>query len=131
LLVPITAALVRPDAALDMWVWISLATFLVLLASRAWVVETGRRQLGGTPTKVRALTIASGVMLSVVLVLFMTQGGALLVQALVTGNDPIALLGGTDDQPVPNGQDPADAGGQAPAAGQAPEGAAPAAPAGG
>lgn len=119
------------DPALDLWVWISLVAFLALLGTRAYFAETGRRQLGGTPTKVRALTVASGAMLSVVLVLFMTQGGALLVQALVTGNDPIALLGGTDDQPVPNGQDPA--GGQAPAAGQpaAPEGAAPAAPGGG
>jgi hypothetical protein len=120
------------DPSLDMWVWIALAAFLVLLAGRAWIVETGRRQLGGTPTKVKALTIASGGMLAVVLVLFMTQGGALLVEALVTGNDPIALLGGADDQAGPNGQDPA-GGGQAPAGGQpvAPEGAAPAAPAGG
>jgi hypothetical protein len=93
-------------------------------------VESGRRQLGGTPTKVKALTIASGVVLSALVALFMMQAGTLLVQSLITGNDPIALLGGTDNQPVPNGQNPA--AGQAPAPAQpAPGGAAPAAPGGG
>jgi hypothetical protein len=119
----------RIDPSLDKWVWITAAIFLALLGARAYLVETGRRQLGGTPTKVKALTIASGVVLSALVALFMMQAGTLLVQSLVTGNDPIALLGGTDNQPGANGQ------GQAPAAGQpvapAPGGAAPAAPGGG
>jgi hypothetical protein len=55
------------------------------------------------------------------------------VQSLITGNDPIALLGGTDNQPGVNGQGQPVA--PDPAAGQpaapAPEGAAPAAPGGG
>ncbi len=118
------------DPAMDKWVWISAAVFLVLLGARAWVVETGRRQLGGTPARVRVLTVGAGVMLSVVVVMFMAQAGTLLVQSLLTGTDPIALLGGTDGQPVPGGQAPADPAGQAPVA-PAPEGVAPAAPAGG
>jgi hypothetical protein len=117
------------DPALDVWVWIGVAVFLALLGARAWIVETGRRQLGGTPTKVRALTIASGLVACALAVLVMMQGGALLVQALVTGSDPIALLGGSDNQPVPNGQGPALPGGGAPA--PAPGGGAPAAPGGG
>ncbi|WP_214406158.1 hypothetical protein [Pseudonocardia lacus] len=123
------------DPSLDKWVWIAAAAFLALLGVRAYLVETGRRQLGGTPTKVKALTVASGVALSALVVLFMMQAGTLLVQSLITGSDPIALLGGTDNQ-LPNGQGgqaPHD--GQAPAAGQpaapAPGGAAPAAPGGG
>jgi formate hydrogenlyase subunit 3/multisubunit Na+/H+ antiporter MnhD subunit len=121
------------DPSLDKWVWIAAVAFLALLGTRAYLVETGHRQLGGTPTKVKAVTIASGVVLSALVVLFMMQAGTLLVQSLITGSDPIALLGGTDNQPVPNGQNgQAPVGGQPPAAGQpAPGGAAPAAPGGG
>jgi hypothetical protein len=122
------------DPALDMWVWIGVAVFLALLGTRAWFVETGRRQLGGTPTKVRGLTIATTAVGAALTVLVMMQGGALLVQALVTGTDPIALLGGSDNQPGTTGQDPAAPAGPpggAPAGQPAPEGAAPAAPGGG
>jgi hypothetical protein len=125
----------RIDPSLDKWVWITAAIFLALLGARAYIVETGRRQLGGTPTKVKALTIASGVTLTALVALFMMQAGTLLVQSLITGNDPIALLGGTDNQPAPNGQGQPLVTDQAPAAGQpaapAPGGAAPAAPGGG
>ncbi|MCO1656004.1 hypothetical protein [Pseudonocardia humida] len=123
----------RIDPSLDKWVWISAALFLALLGIRAYLVETGRRQLGGTPTKVKAVTIASGVVLSALVVLFMMQAGTLLVQSLITGSDPIALLGGTDNQPGPNGQGQPVTPDQAPAGGQpaAPEGAAPPAPGGG
>jgi hypothetical protein len=112
------------DPALDKWVWILLVALLVLLGVRAWVVETGRRQFGGTPSRVRALTVASGVVLVALTTLFMTQAGALLVQSVVTRGDPLSQLGGADDNgPDPNGaQAPA---GQQPAGGA---GAAPAAP---
>ena len=125
------------DQSLDRWVWISAVLFLLVLGIRAWVLETGRRQLGGTPARVRGLTVASGVVLSVVLVLFMTQAGTLLVRSLVTGTNPLSLMGGTDEQPVPNGPDDQtgqgdQAGQPAPHDGQAPHnGGAPAAPAGG
>ncbi|HZG88832.1 MAG TPA: hypothetical protein VEZ42_01330 [Pseudonocardia sp.] len=120
------------DPAMDKWVWISAAVFLALLGARAWVVETGQRQLGGTPARVRVLTVGAGVMLSLIVVLFMAQAGALLVQSLLTGTDPIALLGGADGQPVPGGQAPADPGAPAGQAPPAPEGAVPPpAPAGG
>jgi hypothetical protein len=108
---------VNIDPALDVWVWILLVAFLVLLGVRAWVVETGRRQFGGTPSRVRALTWATGVVLVALTTMFMTQAGALLVQAVVTGTDPVAQLGGADNGPDENGV-------QAPA-GQAPAGAAP------
>ncbi len=126
------------DPALDVWVWIGVAVFLALLGTRAWFVETGRRQLGGTPTKVRGLTAATTAVGAALTVLVMMQGGALLVQALVTGTDPIALLGGSDNQPGTTGQGPAAPAGPpagapagAPAGQPAPEGAAPAAPGGG
>jgi hypothetical protein len=110
------------DPALDVWVWILAAVFLVLLGVRAWVVETGRRQFGGTPSRVRALTWATGVVLVALTTLFMTQAGALLVQAVVTGTDPVAQLGGADNGPDTDGvQGP-------PGPGQAGGGAAPAAP---
>jgi hypothetical protein len=119
------------DPALDVWVWITAAVFLGVLGARAWVVETGQRQLGGTPTRVRTLTLVAGVVLTVLLVLFMTQAGALLLRSLTTGTDPISLIGGTDGEPTPGGQQGGD-GQQAPAdQPPAPDGAAPAAPAGG
>jgi hypothetical protein len=91
------------DPALDVWVWILLVVLLALLAIRAWVVETGRRQFGGTPSRVRALTVASGVVLVALTTLFMTQAGALLVQAVVTGTDPVAQLGDADNGPDADG----------------------------
>src|SRR4051812_10877520 len=119
------------DPALDVWVWILAAVLLVLLGARAWVVETGRRQFGGTPSRVRALTVASGAVLVALITFFMTQGGALLVQAVVTGTDPVAQLGGADNGPDTDGVQQGAPAGQAPA-GQAPAGQAPAgqAPAG-
>jgi hypothetical protein len=91
------------DPALDKWVWILALVLLVLLGTRAWVVETGRRQFGGTPSRVRALTVASGVVLVALSTLFMTQAGALLVRAVVTRTDPLSQLGGADNGPDPNG----------------------------
>jgi len=121
------------DPAYDKWVWITGALFLVVLGARAFVVETGQRQLGGTPTRVRTLTILCGVLLSVLLALFMMQAGTLLVRSLVTGTDPISLIGGTDGQPTPGGGQQGGGDGQQPPADQpaAPDGAAPAPPAGG
>jgi hypothetical protein len=115
------------DPALDIWVWILAGVLLVLLGARAWVVETGRRQFGGTPSRVRALTVVSGVVLVAVVTLFFTQAGALLVQAVVTGTDPVAQLGNADNGPDADGVQ--QQGNQQPApAGQAPAGGAPAAP---
>jgi hypothetical protein len=91
------------DPALDKWVWILLVVLFVLLGVRAWVVETGRRQFGGTPSRVRALTVASGVVLVALTTLFMTQAGALLVQSVITRGDPVAQLGDADNGPDPNG----------------------------
>lgn len=121
------------NPALDVLVWITAALFLAALGARAWVVETGQRQLGGTPTRVRTLTVVSGVLLGLLLALFMTQAGALLVRSLATGTDPISLIGGTDSQPTPGGGQQGGGAGQQPPAGQpaAPDGAAPAPPAGG
>jgi hypothetical protein len=113
------------DPALDIWVWILAAAFLILLGTRAWVVETGRRQFGGTPSRVRALTWATGVVLVALTTLFMTQAGALLVQAVVTGTDPVAQLGDADNGPDADGvQAPA---GQGAGAAPAPPAAPPAA----
>src|SRR3954449_1911195 len=104
------------DPALDPWVWILAAVLLVLLGTRAWVVETGRRQFGGTPSRGGALTWASGVVLVALTTLFMTQAGALLVQAVVTGTDPVAQLGGADNGPDADGvQGPPGQAGAAPA----------------
>jgi hypothetical protein len=92
------------------------------------VLETGRRQFGGTPTKVRALSIGTGVAGAVLVGLVFLQGGAVMAQALLTGTDPIAILGGADPQGGQGGQtgNPADpqapAGQQAPADPQAPGG---------
>lgn len=115
------------DPALDKWVWILAAVLLGLLGARAWVVETGRRQFGGTPSRVRALTVASGVVLVALSTLFMTQAGALLVQAVVTRTDPLSELGGADNGPGADGlQAPA---GQQQAGKQQPAGGAGGAPA--
>src|SRR3954466_3396485 len=91
------------DPALDPWVWILAAVLLVLLGTRAWVVETGRRQFGGTPSRVRALTWATGVVLVALTTLFMTRAGALLGQAVVPGTAPVPQLGDADNGPDADG----------------------------
>ena len=66
-------------------------------------------------------------MLVALTTLFMTQAGALLVQAVVTGTDPVAQLGDADNGPDADGvQAPA---GQGAAPAPAPAAPAPAAPA--
>jgi hypothetical protein len=108
------------DPALDGWVWGTAALFLLLLGTRAWLVETGQGRLGRTPAKVQALTGASVVVALGLVVLLTVQGGALLVTSILTGTEPNAAAPADPGAPPP-----VDAG--APAA-PAP---APAAPAGG
>lgn len=51
------------NPAHDVWVWATAALFLVLVAARARVVETGRTRLGRTSRQVKTLTGASAVLL--------------------------------------------------------------------
>lgn len=92
------------DPGRDVLVYLALVLFLGMLGARAWVRETGHRQFGGTPTKVRALSIGTGVAGALLVGLVFLQGGAVMVQALLTGTDPIAILGGADPQDGQGGQ---------------------------
>ncbi len=78
------------DPALDVWVWSAAGLLLALLGARAWAVETGQARLGRTTARARVLTIASGLALLGFVGLLTVQGGALLTEAIVTGNDPFA-----------------------------------------
>lgn len=78
----------------DVWVWATAALLLVLLATRAWVVETGRARLGRTSRQVKTLTGASAVVLVGLVALLGVQGGAVLVSSIINKTDPnVALYG--------------------------------------
>ncbi|MCY7340882.1 MAG: hypothetical protein LH603_03225 [Pseudonocardia sp.] len=96
------------DPALDIWVWATAALLLVVMGARAWVVETGRGQLGRTPATVRVLTGSTVAVLAVLAGLLVMQGGAQLTEALLTGTDP-ATAGEQGDPAVgdPGPGDPA------------------------
>jgi len=76
------------DPSHDVWVWATGALLLMLLAARAWVVETGRARLGRTSRQVKTLTGASAVVLLGLVVLLGMQGGAVLVSSIVHKTDP-------------------------------------------
>lgn len=84
------------------WAWLTFAVLLGLLAARAWVVETGQGRLGRAPAKVRVLTAATVLVLAGLVTLLVVQGGATLVEAIVTGTDPLAIT----DAEVPGPVDP-------------------------
>ncbi|MCW2717719.1 hypothetical protein [Pseudonocardia sp.] len=83
------------NPAHDIWVWGAAALFLVLMGSRAWVVETSRTRLGRTSAKAKALSGAIVVSLAGLVVLLGLQGGDLLVTSIVNGTDPSAAYYGT------------------------------------
>jgi hypothetical protein len=94
------------NPALDVWIWITCLALLGVLGARAWVVETGQGRLGRTPAKVQVLTAASAGVLVLLVVLVAVQGGALLVNSILTGTDP--LVAGSAGAPVdPAAVDPA------------------------
>ena len=95
------------DPALDVWVWATALLLLVVLAARAWFVETGRARLGRTPVKVRALTATAVVVLAGLVGLLVRQGGAQLVDAIATGTQPVVLVPGQPLDPAAGGA-PAD-----------------------
>jgi hypothetical protein len=84
------------NPAQDIWVWLTFALFLVVVAARAWVVETGQGRLGRTPVKVKLLTATSVLVLLGLTTLIAVQGGALLVESIVTGTDPATKVYGPD-----------------------------------
>jgi hypothetical protein len=111
------------NSALDGLVWGAVALFLVLLGARAWVVETGSGSLGRSPAKVQVLTAASATVLAGLVVLLTVQGGALLVNSILTGTDPLAVTAPADSAPVDPaavdpGAVPADPNAPAPPAGR-------------
>lgn len=76
------------NPANDVWVWATAGLFLVLMAARAWVVETGRVRLGRTSRQVKTLTGASAVVLVGLVALLAMQGGTLMVTSIINGTDP-------------------------------------------
>jgi hypothetical protein len=84
------------NPAQDIWVWLTFALFLVVVAARAWVVETGQGRLGRTPVKVKLLTATTVLVLLGLTTLIAVQGGALLVESIVTGTDPATKVYGPD-----------------------------------
>src|SRR4051812_37757616 len=86
------------NPAFDVWVWLTLLLFLIVVGARAWVVETGQGRLGRTPVKVKLLTATSVLVLLGLLTLITMQGGYLLVSSLITGSDPsTAVYGPSSD----------------------------------
>jgi hypothetical protein len=87
------------NPAFDVWVWLALLLFLIVVGARAWVVETGQGRLGRTPVKVKLLTATSVLVLGGLLTLVAMQGGYLLVQSLITGTNPSTAVYGPSSDP--------------------------------
>jgi len=84
----------------DPWVWATAALFLVLVAARAWVVETGRARLGRTSTRVKTLNGSIAVVLVGLVALLGVQGGVLIVSSIINGTDPsVSYYGPTPAAP--------------------------------
>lgn len=107
------------DPANDKWVWAAAAVFLVMMGVRAWVAETGQGRLGRTPAKVRIVTATTVASLGLLIGLMVVQGGAQLADALLSGTDPAAAIGGAADVEVAD-PDPAGPDAAVPGAGLAP-----------
>jgi hypothetical protein len=108
------------DPGFDKWVWLSFLGLLAVLGIRAWVVESSAGRLERTPTRVRALTLASVGVVAIVVALLAVQGGQQVVHSVLTRTHPVTGL------PLDEPQQPAPA---APADPNAPAGADPNAPA--
>lgn len=98
-------------ATADGWVWAALGVLLLLLAVRAWVVETGHATLGRTPVKITVLTVTCGLTAVMVAGLVTVNGGARLVYLVAHPKEAQALedavnAADTTEPPTP---DPADA----------------------
>jgi hypothetical protein len=89
------------NPAFDVWVWLALLLFLIVVGARAWVVETGQGRLGRTPVKVKLLTATSVLVLAGLLTLVAIQGGYLLVESLLTGTDPSTAVYGPSSNTDP------------------------------
>ena len=76
------------NPALDVWVWATCGLFLVLMATRAWLVETRHARLGRTTVAVRLLGGSTVLTLAGLAVLLSIQGGTLLVNSIITKTDP-------------------------------------------
>jgi hypothetical protein len=101
------------NPAFDVWVWAACGLFLVLMATRSWLVETRHARLGRTTAAVKLLSGSTVVTLAALAVLLTIQGGKLLVDSIVTKTDPAAAYyANIPDDPVPVPAAPA-----APAAG--------------
>ncbi|MCE0762133.1 hypothetical protein LWC35_04280 [Pseudonocardia kujensis] len=95
------------DPAFDKWVWLSFLGLLAVLGIRAWVVESSRGRLERTPTRVRALTVASVCVVAVVVALLTVQGGRQVVHSVLTRTDPVTGLPLDEPQrPAPAAADP-------------------------
>lgn len=79
----------------DVWVWAAAGLLLLLLAARAWVVETGRARLGRTSRQVKTLTGASALVLVGLVTLLGVQGGSVLVSSIINKTNPYPVLYGT------------------------------------
>ncbi len=78
------------NPALDVWVWATCGLFLVLMATRAWLVETRHARLGRTTAAVKLLAASTVLTLAGLGVLLSIQGGTLLVNSIITKTDPAA-----------------------------------------
>jgi hypothetical protein len=116
------------DPARDKWVWATALLLLLLMAARAWVVETTAQRPRHAVVRVRLLTGAVAGALAALVGLMAMQGGTLLVRSILDGTDPSAPAAAP---PVPAAPaDPAAPAAPGPAPAQHPP-ADPAAPAGG
>lgn len=71
----------------DGLVWAAFGLLLVVMAARAWIVETGVRGVDGrAPARVRALTVTAGIVALGVVVLVAVQGGIQLAGLLFGGS---------------------------------------------
>ena len=98
------------NPALDVWVWATCGLFLVLMATRAWLVETRHARLGRTTVAVRLLAGSTVLTLAGLAVLLSIQGGTLLVNSIITKTDPAAAYYASfpeDPAPAPAAPAPA------------------------
>ncbi len=72
----------------DLPVWLVFVVLLVLLGLRAWLVETSPAGGGSSRREVRAVTIAAGVTLFVLVVAVALRGGIDLVNLILNPPPP-------------------------------------------
>jgi hypothetical protein len=101
------------DPRLDIVVWAAVLLLFLLMGMRAWAVETTAARHYRKSARVRVLNGATTVALVGLVGLMAMQGGALLVQAIVTRTDPetfVTVIGGDNntDQAVADPDDKPD-----------------------